>query len=142
VSDNGNTVNYELLQRLVVKPHKHLNIIEGAQYGLMIDGNFDHCFHGVGEVMEEARAVQHLCDMAGIPEGEGYSAHIDARVFLLMLRMNKALDRLGRIASWHSRETGSGGMVGDFCTDCGNRWPCDTHLMAMGTYVDEVACDE
>lgn len=46
-------------------------------------------------------------------------------------------DRLQRIGTWHSRETAPGGMVGDYCTECGNRWPCDTRKMADGTYVDQ-----
>lgn len=45
-------------------------------------------------------------------------------------------DRLQRIAAWHARETAPGGMVGDFCTECGTRWPCDTRRMADGTYED------
>jgi hypothetical protein len=46
-------------------------------------------------------------------------------------------ERLDRIESWHARETGPAGMVGDFCICCGDRWPCDTRRMAEGTYVDE-----
>lgn len=46
-------------------------------------------------------------------------------------------DRLSRISTWHSRESGPAGMVGDFCNDCGNRWPCDTRRMADGTYEDD-----
>lgn len=46
-------------------------------------------------------------------------------------------DRLARIASWHSRESADGGMVGDFCNECGAVWPCDTRRMADGTYEDE-----
>jgi hypothetical protein len=130
-------INWDLIQRLAEKPHKHLNIVDGATYGLLVDGVFDHASHGVSEVMTETRTVQHLLDLAGIPEGEGYSAHIDARVFLLWTRLNAAEDRLARIDSWHSREKTDGGMVGDFCTECGNRWPCDTSRMADGTYVDE-----
>lgn len=38
--------------------------------------------------------------------------------------------------AWHDRETAEGGMVGNFCTECGNRWPCDTRLTADGTYVE------
>lgn len=49
----------------------------------------------------------------------------------------EAGDRLQRISSWHSRETADGGMVGDFCVECGHRWPCDTRRMADGTYQDE-----
>ena len=48
----------------------------------------------------------------------------------------EAGDRLQRIASWHSRETADGGMVGDFCIECGLRWPCETRRMADGTHED------
>lgn len=129
-------VNWDLLQRLAATPHKHLNIVEGERYGLMVDGVFDTANNGVGEVMQEARAVQHLCDLAGVPEGWADSAHIDARVFLLMLDVFALRERLGRIASWHSREIAEGGMVGDFCNDCGLPWPCETRRMADGTHED------
>lgn len=46
-------------------------------------------------------------------------------------------ERLDRIVSWHSRESGQGGLVGDYCNECGHRWPCETRRMAEGTYVDE-----
>ena len=46
--------------------------------------------------------------------------------------------RLERIASWHSRETAPGGMVGDFCIECGYVWPCETRRMADGTHEDLV----
>lgn len=129
-------VNWDLIQRLAATPHKHLNIVEGERYGLMVDGVFDTACNGVGEVMQEARAVQHLCDLAGVPEGYVDSAHIDARVFLLMLDVFALRERLGRISSWHSRETGPAGMVGDFCNDCGQRWPCETRQMADGSHED------
>lgn len=48
-------------------------------------------------------------------------------------------DRLQRIANWHTRETGPAGTVGNYCTECGTRWPCDTRRMAEGTYDDEEA---
>jgi hypothetical protein len=130
-------INWELIQRLAVKPHKHLNIVEGEQYGLMVNGVFDNAHNGVGEVMQEARTVQHLCDLAGIPEGSGYSANIDARVYLLVMERMELAERLGRISNWHSRETAPGGMVGDYCNECGHRWPCDTRRMTDGTYVDD-----
>lgn len=131
-------INWTLIEQLATKPHKHLNIVEGAQYGLMVDGVFNAACNGVNEVMEEARTVQHLCDLAGIPEGEGaYAPHIDARVFLLMAETLALREQLARIAGWHSREAANGGMVGDFCVECGTRWPCDTQKMASGTYVDE-----
>jgi len=130
-------INYPLLTKLAAKPHKHLNIAEGEQYGLMVNGVFTDACNGVSEVMEEARAVQHLCDLAGIPEGFNYSAHIDARVYLLLIARMQLRERLDRITTWHSRESGPGGMVGDYCTECGHVWPCDTRRMAEGTYVDE-----
>jgi hypothetical protein len=130
-------INWTLLQHLAGKPHKHLNIVEGEQYGLLIDGVFNNANHGVGEVMEEARAVQHLCDMAGVPEGEGYHAHIDARVFRMLLALNDARGKLARIGAWHARETADGGMVGDYCVECGNVWPCDTRRLVDGTFEDE-----
>jgi hypothetical protein len=130
-------INWTLLQNLAAKPHKHLNIVEGGQYGLMVNGVFNHCSNGVNEVMSEARAVQHLCDLAGIPEGTGaYEPHIDARVFLAVVEINSLRDRLGRIAAWHARETAAGGMVDDYCTECGERWPCDTRRMADGSHED------
>jgi hypothetical protein len=27
-------------------------------------------------------------------------------------------------------------MVGDYCVECGNHWPCDTRRMAEGSYED------
>lgn len=129
-------INWTLIQELSAKPHKHLNIAEGEQYGLMIDGRFEDCCNGVNEVMQEARTAHHLCDMAGIPEGDGYSAHIDARVFLLVREAGELNDRLARIAEWHARETAPGGMVGDYCTECMTRWPCDTRRMADGSWTE------
>ena len=46
-------------------------------------------------------------------------------------------ERIDRIISWHSRETADGGMVGDYCVECGQRWPCDTRRMAEGVYEDD-----
>lgn len=43
-------------------------------------------------------------------------------------------DRLQRISTWHSREAGPGGLVGTYCIECGNTWPCDTRRIADGTY--------
>lgn len=135
-SDVKPDINYALLTVLAAKPHKHLNLSGGGEYLLRIDGELNDCSGGIGEVMEEARTVQHLCDLAGVPEGRGYAAHIDARVFLLMAEVFALREQVARIAAWHSRESGEGGTVGDFCTECGTRSPCDTQQMADGTYVD------
>jgi hypothetical protein len=131
-------INWRLIQELAGKPHKHLNIVEGAQYGLMVDGVFSVACNGVCEVMCEARAVQHLCDLAGVPEGEGADApHIDARVFLLVAEVVELRERLARIAGWHSRENAEGGMVDDFCVECQTKCPCDTQRLAVGTHEGE-----
>ncbi len=130
-------INWTLIQQLATKPHKHLNIVEGDVYGVMLaDGTFNDCSGGVGEVMGEARTVQHLCDMAGIPEGRGYDAHIDARVYQLLLARNRLAERLARLSAWHVRETGPGGLVGKFCVECGHVWPCEARRMADGTHED------
>jgi hypothetical protein len=55
----------------------------------------------------------------------------------LLRKLSATGERLARIGDWHSRESGPGGTVGDYCTECGVRWPCDTRRMAEGTYVDE-----
>jgi hypothetical protein len=130
-------INYDLLGQLATKPHKHLNFKDDEQYGLMVDGVLHDACNSVNEVMQEARTVQHLCDLASIPEGRVYDAHIDARVYRLTVELQAARERLDRIANWHSRETAGGGMVGGFCNECGEPWPCDTRRMADGSYVDE-----
>lgn len=123
-------VNWTLIGHLAVKPHPALHIADRA------DGELPT---GVGEVLTEARTVQHLLDLAGIPSGVGhaYASRIDARTSLVIQRVADQAERLGRIATWHSRETGPGGMVGDFCVACGEHFPCDTRRMAEGTYVDD-----
>lgn len=119
-------INWKLLQDLAVKPHPTLN----SDYSC-------DCHNHCGEIVEEARAVSHLLDMAGVAPGTRvYDRYIDARVFLAVVEMNSLRDRLGRITTWHARETAEGGMVGDFCTECGERWPCDTRRMADGTHED------
>ncbi|MDP8971211.1 MAG: hypothetical protein M3N52_12100 [Actinomycetota bacterium] len=49
----------------------------------------------------------------------------------------EAGDRLQRISTWHSRETGPAGTVGDYCSECGRASPCDTRRMADGTLVED-----
>jgi hypothetical protein len=133
------TINWTLINELHRKPHPLLNLTEGEQYGILIDGKFDDCCNSVGEVMQEARTAHHLLDMAGIPRGTGYSSDVDARTYLAITELGTLRERLARIAGWHARETGPAGTVGDFCTECGARWPCDTRRMAEGSYADEEA---
>lgn len=97
-SSQSHEVDWDLFNSLIGEPHKHLHIVDGAEYGLLLDGKFDRANCGVGEVMQEARAVQHLCDLAGIPEGEGDGAHIDARVYLLSARATQLREKLHAVA--------------------------------------------
>lgn len=128
------TINWDLITQLAAQPHKHLNVTDCAEY--TCEHGHQHS-PGTGEVLCEARAVQHLCDLAGIPEGRGYSAHIDARVWQLVAVADARQDRLDRIADWHQREAGPAGTFGDYCTECAHRWPCPTRRMAGGTYIDD-----
>lgn len=134
--DPNPTINYTLIADLATKPHPLLNIVDGGEYLLRINGELDRCNNGVNEVMHEARTAHHLLDMAGIPHGEGYAQDLDARTWQLVVKVQGLEERLSRLVAWHSREAGPGGTVGDYCTECGNRWPCDSRRMAEGSYVD------
>lgn len=130
-------INWTLIQDLAEKPHRHLNLAASGTYGVMLDdGTFDTGCGGVGEVMQEARTVQHLLDLIKIPEGKVYDAHIDARVYLAVRRVIEQSEQLERISAWHVCETGEGGLVGKYCVECGHLWPCDSRRMSDGTYED------
>ena len=91
---------------------------------------------GVGEVLQEARVVQHLLDLAGIPRGKGYSADIDARVVQLL----RHAQRLDRIEAMHQPDRncdGHGGNSG-YCVECEWAWPCATAEVASGERDDEL----
>jgi hypothetical protein len=130
----GSEINWELLKELQDKPHPLLHPerpIKGAE------AESHELHYGVVEVLYDALAVHHLLDLAGVPTRYSLDTHdIAARTLVAVMGMNKLRERLGRIAGWHERETGPCGTVGDFCTECGHRWPCDTRRMADGTYVD------
>lgn len=129
ISDaNRKRINWDLIQTLYTKPHpnqnhKHVRCCPNESLG-------------VGEVLQEALAAQHLLDLAGIAPGMYDDCDIDARVFLAVLEINALRERLARIASWHSRQTGPGGTFDDFCNECGEEWPCETRRMADGTHED------
>lgn len=125
-------INWTLIQDLAGKPHKHLNISPDCEFTCTTHGDD----HWIGEVQQEARNVQHLLDLAGIPEGKGDSAQVDARAYLLLAECISLRGRLDRITGWHSRETGPAGMVGDYCNECGGTWPCETSRMADGSHED------
>lgn len=124
-------INYDLLKRLAEKPHPLLNIADDFEEQIRTIP-----IAWVGEVFTSARTAHHLLDLVGIPHGESYANDLDSRTWLAIKALIDARGQLDRIASWHSRETFSGGMVGDFCTDCGQRWPCETRRMADGTHED------
>ena len=124
-------INYRLLERLAVRPHPLLNIAEDFETQIR-----EIPLAWTGEVFTEARTAHHLLDMIGIPHGEGYAQHLDARTWQAVMAVNGLRDRLDRISMWHSRETAEGGMVGDFCVECGLRWPCETRRMADGSHKD------
>jgi hypothetical protein len=127
-------INWPVVQELAGKPHPLL-YPERPVDAARAEGRELH--YGVTEVLYEARAVHHLLDLAGVPQH--YSADtgdIASRTLIAILGMGTLRERLDRIAGWHERETGPARMTGDFCTECGHRWPCDTRRMAEGIYRD------
>jgi hypothetical protein len=128
----GREVNFKLLGELAKKPHKLLNIADDFEAQIR-----DIPIAWTGEVFQETRTAHHLLDMVGVPQGRGDRSRVDARTFLAITEISDLRERLARISTWHSREAGPAGMVGDFCTECDARWPCATRRMADGTYVDE-----
>lgn len=128
---DSESINFPLLAELAEKPHPLLNIADDLERQIR-----ETPAAWVGEVMQAARTAHHLLDMVGIPAERGYKSDLDARTYLAVRKILELGERLDRIQSWHSRETGPSGTVGDFCTECDLRWPCDTRRMADGTYVD------
>lgn len=99
-----------------------------------------HAFAMVGLICGRFRDMPAGSVIAAIADRDGGTSQLtygDLRD--LLSAAFEAGDRLQRISSWHSRETGPGGMVGDYCAECGCRWPCDTRRIADGTYDEEVA---
>jgi hypothetical protein len=85
----------------------------------------------LGELAQDAEVAQRLLDFVRVPDGNPQSGgDIDTRVAALVLRVTDAETRLAEIADIHARETAPGGMVGDFCVECGHRWPCSTYERA------------
>ena len=123
-------MNWELINELAARPHPLVNNEwqppEAEDPGWLI------------EMFHEMRAVHHLLDLIGVPPGYSDDTRdIDSRVLVAVRGYLALSERLARISGWHERETGPAGTVGDFCTDCGHRWPCDSRRMADGVYVDE-----
>lgn len=128
-------VNWSLTSELAVRPHPLVNN-EWRPPQVEDPG-------GLIETFLEMRTVHHLLDLAGVPRGYSIdTCDIDARTLLAVRGIIKLRERLSRISGWHERETGPAGTVGDYCIECGHRWPCDSRRMADGVYVDEVKSDE
>lgn len=122
-------VNWGLLNELAGRPHPLVNN-EWQPSDVEDPGHATEMFH-------EMRNVHHLLDLAGVPHGYSIDTeNIDCRVLLAVRGLMTLRERLARISDWHARETGPAGTVGDFCTECGRHWPCDTRRMADGIYVD------
>lgn len=96
----------------------------------------------VGLICGRFRDMDPDATVAAVARSDGSTARLTyGHLRALLSSAFDAGDRLQRIATWHSRESGPGGLVGDYCTECGARWPCATRRMADGTYVDDEAAD-
>lgn len=94
-----------------------------------------HAFAMVGLICGRFRDVPDDHTIAAVATADGGTARLTyGHVRDLLSSAFEAGDRLQRIATWHGRESGPAGMVGDFCVECGTRWPCDTRRMADGEY--------
>lgn len=118
-------INFALLQDLRFKPHPHIRDIPFPA-GVHI---------GWAEIADQAKAAHHLLDLAGIPNDKGYNGDLDARTYLATRKIHQLQGIHDRLRTWHSRETAEGGMVGDYCVECGSRWPCDTIRLLDGEEV-------
>jgi hypothetical protein len=129
-------INYTLLASLAEKPHPLLNIADDLEAQIR-----EIPIAWTGEVFTQARTAHHLLDLVGIPQRDPAHFHasdLDSRTWLAITQIIKLRGQLDRIAAWHSRETAEGGMVGDFCNECGEHWPCETRRMADGSHMDLV----
>lgn len=123
-------VNWNLLRELEDRPHPLVN----NEWQTTAEGM--ERLHQI-ESFHRMRNVHHLLDLAGVPHGYSLDTRdIDNRVLLAIMAMGNLRERLARLAGWHARETGPAGTVGDFCTECGHPWPCDSRRMADGTYAE------
>jgi hypothetical protein len=130
-ANDASDINWSLLQSLHDKVHPLLNIADDFEKQIR-----EIPIAWTGEVFQQARSAHHLFDMMGIPQDKGYSSDLDARTFRALLLVQRLKERLDRLTSWHSRETVDGGMVGDYCVECGHVWPCDSRKMAEGTWTE------
>lgn len=125
-------INFDLLAQLAEKPHPLLHIADDFERQIR-----EIPLAWVCEIFQQARSAHHLLDMADIPTQTAYKSDLDSRAYLAIRQIIKLREQIDRIKSWHSRETGPAGTVGDYCTECGTRWPCDTWRLADGSYTDD-----
>jgi hypothetical protein len=123
--------NFDLIEQLTDKPHPLLNIADDLEAQIR-----ETPIAWTGEVFTYARNAHHLLDIVGIPHGKGHASDLDSRTWQAINLIVGLRQRLDRIAAWHSRETADGGMVGDLCNECGEKWPCETRRMADGSHED------
>ena len=94
-----------------------------------------NAFAKVGLVVGRFRDMDPGQTVAAVATSDGHTTHLTyGHLRELLSSAFEAGDRLQRIAAWHSRETAGGGMVGDYCNECGHVWPCETRRMADGTH--------
>lgn len=124
-------INYDLLAQLATQPHPLLPI--EADVAAQIQAT---PLSWTRELFHQARSAHHLLDLADVPRGKGHASDLDSRTYQLVMEAFTLHGRLGRIALWHRRTSGPDGLVGDYCTECGQRWPCDTRQMADGSFPD------
>lgn len=133
-------INWPLIERFAGMSHPVMND-EYVRAAVKAAGEFG--FDYLGESAQGERVCHHLLDMIGVPcplpsvGGAGHPADLDARVWRAVVGVHALQERLARIATWHSQETGPAGTVGDYCNECGHIWPCDTYRMANGDWTDE-----
>lgn len=123
----GSDISWDLLRELHDKPHPLFH----DRHDLPDD------LWTVQEVLCSAITVHHLLDLAGVPHRYSLdTADIGSRTLIAVLGILTLRERLDRIAGLHARETGPAGMVGDFCVECGHRWPCETERITGGADTD------
>lgn len=115
-----NEINDELLRYFADKDHPLANIEAEAQ----------DLPTAVTESLMHSRIAHHLLDLAQIPRGTGDSSDLDSRVYLATARLSQCAMRLYQIATWHRRESGDSGLVGEYCVECAQHWPCATYKVA------------
>jgi hypothetical protein len=93
-------------------------------------------FARVGLVLARFRGMGEGDTVAAVATADGTERLTYGHLRDLQSAAYDAGDRLQRIAAWHSRETAEGGLAGDYCNECGYRWPCETWRMADGTHED------